>query len=294
MRHDEYKDLLALEAVGALSHDESQTLAMHLASCENCRAELDELTEAAASLAYMVAPVAPSPELRARTVSRVSKLRAQQDGYSLVKEQSPVRPTSVVEKDVRSGYEGFSAWRLLFGTPALRYGAFSALLTIAILSSVLVLVLNRNGELSAEIARLTESLNDARIAAERDRGELVQTREAVEVLTAQEALVVSLAGTEVAPSANAKLAYDRRTGRAVFSVNGLPPAPEGKAYQLWYIADGKPLPGPVFTTARSGETLLQDQVPNAGRNATLFAVTLEPAGGVSAPTGDKYLLGQSS
>lgn len=76
----------------------------------------------------------------------------------------------------------------------------------------------------------------------------------------------------------------------LFAYN-LPPAPAGKAYQLWFIADLKhPVPGAVFNTDQQGRAVMRDQVPEAGRNASVFAVTLEPAGGVSAPTGEKYLL----
>jgi anti-sigma-K factor RskA len=80
----------------------------------------------------------------------------------------------------------------------------------------------------------------------------------------------------------------------VLLADNLPPAPAGKAYQLWFIVGDKPQPGTVFTPDATGHAEVRDQAPAAGRNATVFAVTLEPSGGVSAPTGDKYLLGAAS
>jgi len=102
---------------------------------------------------------------------------------------------------------------------------------------------------------------------------------------------VELSGTPEATSATAKLTYDN-TGRALLVTNGLPRAPAGKEYQLWFIVGGKPLPGKTFNPDNTGRGTSTDQVPDAARNAAVFAVTLEPAGGVSAPTGAIYLRGE--
>ena len=64
MRHEDYKGLLALEAAGALDEGERRTLEGHLSSCAECRAELRELSDVAAALAFTVAPVAPPARLR--------------------------------------------------------------------------------------------------------------------------------------------------------------------------------------------------------------------------------------
>ena len=71
MRHEEFKELLALEAAGALEAGERGPLEEHLSSCAECRAELREMTDAVAALAYTVAPVAPPAHLRARVLERV-------------------------------------------------------------------------------------------------------------------------------------------------------------------------------------------------------------------------------
>jgi anti-sigma-K factor RskA len=106
---------------------------------------------------------------------------------------------------------------------------------------------------------------------------------------------MTLAGTEMATRARAKFVYDRKTGKAMLMADDLPPAPAGKAYQLWFIADGKPpMPGHVFNTNAAGHAEMRDQMPEEAMGATVFAVTLEPSNGVNAPTGPKYLLGAAS
>jgi hypothetical protein len=75
----------------------------------------------------------------------------------------------------------------------------------------------------------------------------------------------------------------------------LPPAPAGKAYQLWFIAEGKPpMPGSVFQPDARGHAEMHENIPPEGRTAAVFAVTLEPEGGTSAPTGEMYLKGSAS
>src|SRR5687768_13238654 len=58
------------------------------------------------------------------------------------------------------------------------------------------------------------------------------------VLPISASRVAQLSGTREATGATAKLAYDNN-GRAVLITNGLPRAPEGKAYQLWFIVSDK-------------------------------------------------------
>jgi len=112
-----------------------------------------------------------------------------------------------------------------------------------------------------------------------------------ELVTAPGSRIAELSGTSEALGASAKLAYNK-TGRAFLIANGVPRAPEGKEYQLWYIVDNKPIPGKTFAPDNSGNGRLEDQVPEAARRSAVFAITLEPAGGVRSPTGAIYLRGE--
>jgi anti-sigma-K factor RskA len=71
----------------------------------------------------------------------------------------------------------------------------------------------------------------------------------------------------------------------------LPPAPAGKDYQIWFIAEGKPVPGGVFKPDEQGHVEMQAEIPANARSASAFAITLEPQGGTVAPTGQKFLQG---
>lgn len=253
--------MLELEALDALDQTEERAVREHLEDCAECRAELGELRDTAAMLAHLVPAATPPAHLRARILEAVaaegqnSNAQAETDRPSLKeKEPLPFAPRR------RASYN----WGALL----------AASLLIGALIVSLFLLWQRKNAAEAELAR---------------------EREVRELLSAPGSSMVMLSGTETAPQARAKLAYDRQTGRAMLFAYNLPPAPAGKAYQLWFITpDGKVLPGGVFGTNTSGQAEMRDQIPVEGRDAQAFAVTLEPAGGVSVATGAKYLLGSKS
>ena len=120
------------------------------------------------------------------------------------------------------------------------------------------------------------------------KNQLARLHEAIELVAAPGTRMSELTGTSEMPGAHATLAFDKN-GRAILMAKGLPPPPAGKAYQLWFIAGGRPMPGKVFSTDSSGAGMVNDQVPAEALNAAVFAITLEPENGVQQPTGPMYL-----
>ena len=121
------------------------------------------------------------------------------------------------------------------------------------------------------------------------KDEMARSNEFVKLLTAPGSRMAELAGTAQASSATAKIAYDKN-GHAMLMARGLPPAPQGKEYQLWYIVGSKaPMPGKSFAPDEAGQGMLTDQMPHEAMDSAVFAITLEPAGGLPAPTGEIYL-----
>lgn len=324
MNHEDYKEMLALDALGLLEEADAGALREHLEGCAQCRAEADEMRGVAAMLAYTAPPVAPDGELRGRILgsihsvnsadgvtsasrpgdaaasvanaSQTGSANAAGEGGAAASPDDAATPLPAAHAPAKvlpfagrgEGRPGF------FGRPAYAFGAIAASLVIAVLAVSLFMLWQQNEEMRAEIRRLSTRADEMTARAGEMQSELSREREEREILAAPGTRMTTLAGTESAPAAHAMLAYDRRTGRALLLASDLPPAPAGKAYQLWFIAGGRPLPGKVFTTDAGGRATLRDQIPPEGSNATIFAVTLEPAQGVSAPTGDKFLVGNAS
>jgi anti-sigma factor RsiW len=303
MRHEDYKQLLALEAVGALDREERAQLDEHLPSCTECREELLALSDAAASLLYTVAPVRPSPALRAGILARV---RAVDPSEVFVDSSEVAAPSKGVDpseargraqtpdgpRDLRALLRGVSLWQVFAWRPALGFGAAAAVVACVLLGLTSLSLWNRTQSLSAEVASLSDRLREAQGEISGQREQLASARDVDELLASPAVRVAELSGKKPAPEAHAMLAYDRSTGRAVVMASGLPPCPEGHAYQLWLIADNKPLPGGTFKTDAQGRARMSDRLP-PNHDAPTFAVTLEREGGVPAPQGDVFLLGAS-
>ena len=86
--------------------------------------------------------------------------------------------------------------------------------------------------------------------------------------------------------ASGRVVWNQTKGGLLF-VSGLPPAPAGKAYELWAIAGGAPRAAGLFQVDAGGRAT--HHVDATGGAVDVFAVTLEPAGGVPAPTGPMVL-----
>jgi anti-sigma-K factor RskA len=121
------------------------------------------------------------------------------------------------------------------------------------------------------------------------REQLARSQEFLQLVNTPGARMTELKGTDVGAGAIAKLVYDNN-GRAMLLADKLPSVPQGKAYQLWFIVgNNPPMPGKTFVPDSEGKGVLKDQMPEAALNSAVFAITLEPAGGLPAPTGKIYL-----
>jgi anti-sigma-K factor RskA len=78
-------------------------------------------------------------------------------------------------------------------------------------------------------------------------------------------------------------------GKAVLVVDSLAPAPPGKTYELWVSGGGAPVPAGVFSGAGDRDVVPVDQPVDTG---SVVLVTVEPEGGVDAPTTQPIIASQ--
>lgn len=266
MVHETSKEMLASHALSALDAADLRELEEHLDTCPECRLELAEWQATAAALALGATAVEPSADLRERILERVRG----DDRLDQRSEQANVVDFSRAARRARSGWPAFAA--------------IAASIIFIALTTALIVLWRQNRAAGAELARISSELH-------RQELKLATESKIVQILTTRGARSSELVGTKDAPHAHALLAVDRQSGHTMLLAQGLPLAPSGKAYQLWFISSGQPpAPGKVFTTDAAGNASLEDQLPANANNASVFAVTLEPQAGVPAPTGSMYLL----
>lgn len=274
MAHENYQEMLAARALSALDADDARVLNLHLESCADCRSQLYQLEETAAAMAFAAidaTPLVPSSELRNR-IFQAARAEA------ISETTEPTSPTTrasfgnVVSMDQRTQRRWNSAQR---------WSAIAASLILVVLGASLFVLWKQNRDAGRELRRLSNQVLEA-------QQQLARQRDAIEIISAPGTRMMELSGTSVMPGAHAMLAFDKN-GRAILMAKGLPPPPQGKAYQLWFIAGDRPMPGKVFTTDASGGGMLSDQVPVQAYTAAVFAITLEDEHGVEVPTGAMYL-----
>jgi anti-sigma-K factor RskA len=116
-------------------------------------------------------------------------------------------------------------------------------------------------------------------------------RVASAVLAAPDLVRIDLAGQQIAPSASARAFWSRSQG-LVFTASNLPAAPAGRGYQLWVLSSQpSPMSAGMLTSDANGRLSTTLKTPVDMPQPVAMAVTLEPEGGVPAPTGEKYLVG---
>jgi anti-sigma-K factor RskA len=79
--HEEYKENIGAYVLGALPDLESELLERHLATCESCRAEVEELRPVTAAIGRSVLQLEPPPSLKASLMEVVNaEAAARADG----------------------------------------------------------------------------------------------------------------------------------------------------------------------------------------------------------------------
>lgn len=112
-----------------------------------------------------------------------------------------------------------------------------------------------------------------------DNGSLVS-----EIVAQPDAEVVSLQGPSTAV---ANFVYSTSLGQGVLVARGLDDIGDDMTYQAWLIGDGEPVPVGLFRADNGNATF--EVVGDLAATAQL-GVTIEPAGGSPAPTGEIQLV----
>ncbi|HEX6775737.1 MAG TPA: anti-sigma factor [Methylomirabilota bacterium] len=261
MNHDEVVELAAAYALGALDGEERARFEALLAAGDvDARATLRDFESTVATLAAETAE-SPPPAVKSALMARIDS-----------EERSRGNVTRVLSMP-RSAPPRRSLWTVV------AVGAIAAgVAAIAVGLAVSTVYDRRIGQLAQEQAQLRE--------------ELARQESLVTIFQDPATQVAALSGLAPAPEAKARLLWHATAG-GLLVAQGLPPAPAGKAYELWAITGtGAPVPAGVFAVDARGVGSLRVAPLRSGAPPDTFAVTLEPADGVTAPTGSMYLVGK--
>jgi len=261
MNRDEIAELAAGYALGALdAEDRARFEALLAAGDTEATAALRDFEGAVTGLAAETTET-PSPAIKAALMTKIDAQGRSRE--TVVRTLYSVRP----DRPRRS------TWTLVLS------GAMAAGIAAIAVGLVVSAAYDRR------LTQLAQEAAALKLEAERQQSVIALLRDPV-------TQVVALSGLEPAPGAKARMLWHATAG-GLLVAQGLPPAPEGKAYELWAIAgEGAPVPAGLFTVDPKGVGSLRVAPIQAAGAVDTFAVTLEPAAGVPAPTGAMYLTGK--
>jgi anti-sigma-K factor RskA len=261
--HDEMA-LAAPYVLGALEPDERRVFEAHVATCRVCTDEVRSLNRVAEALARSVPARTPPAELRARVLDAIGTA------------SRAARPPGHGRRSPRA----VPGWLPLAATVVvcLGLGAYAWLLQ----QRVATLEARLDGAERRALAAERDTI-DARRAADQAEIKLA-------VVTAPDLVRIDLAGQPPAARASGRALWSRGRGMVLTTAN-LPAAPAGRVYQVWVVTAAAAVSAGLLTPDPAGAATVFFETPRDIPAPVAVAVTLEPAGGVPAPTGDKYLVG---
>lgn len=253
-------DLIDLYVFGALEPNEVTHVDDHLAVCVRCRDLLDDRKRVVDLLAWTPDQYDPPPELQHKLMQRIEGL--QREASSGV--ETAALPQSPARK--RRWYELWSIQDLSLST--MRGGMVLALL----LGFVLV---GWNVALQWRLSNLSASVG--------------QQQKTIEVLLANGAHMIAMAAQPGAPTARGNLIVSPHSSEGLLVADGLPVLPADKAYQLWLSNGSSRTSAALFRVDASGAASVYVRSQRPLTSYTGCGITIEPAKGSPAPTGQRVL-----
>jgi anti-sigma-K factor RskA len=197
--------------------------------------------------------------------------------FEKIKEKLAIKHGKVIEMKPKSSWSQYLGW--------------AAAVAIFIGAAYQFMLLNTTKNLALTISNDKEKLQETVVTLKLKN---TKAQTALAVIRDTKNTVISLGGQAAAPTASAKVFWNKATQVVYIDASGLPEPPEGMVYQIWSLKLA-----PQLTPTSIG--LLSDFATNDEKlfavektgDAEAFGITLEPAGGSKSPTMEQlYTLGK--
>jgi len=250
--HQTPQDLAAAYALDALTPEEARQFEAFLETSPEAQRDVAEFRDVAALLALAGPERAVRPDLRDRVLARIAG------------ERNRRIPSTALRSSGRR-------------TASAVWGALAAsLIAVVGLGAALL-------SLRGDVARLEQTLAE--------RQQQLAGREATLNAILEPGVELYQLTASGDPDPGVQLFWDRERNRAIVHGFRLKPVPEGRAYQLWFIKDGKPVPSVTFKPEPTGHAKVEQVPVPADGKVSAAAITIEPEGGSQQPTSPILLVG---
>ncbi len=265
MDHEQLKELLPIEALGRLEGEEARELEAHLREgCDECDAELRSFRETLAAMALSEAGEGPADRIWRKLEQRMTP--AMLESAPIARKAD--RPWSRTTEP--AGRPGVArGWRVATAV------SIAAAIVLAIVAGNFANQLNTTQrDNSTQLAALETQVHQLSQQLLQRNRELVSLRNQVaaagaltQTMLAPDLRTIKLGPLPPAPDAAGLVAISTSRDQTLLEVAGLPPAPAGKAYELWWIrAKSGPVRAALFTPGPHGTAIVPDDDTAGGRD----------------------------
>jgi len=243
MSDQDIHHLAAAYALDAVDPHEWAAFEAHLASCETCRADVDEFRSTQSSMAQAQA-LTPPPAMKRRVLDEITRTRQVSPRTNASGESDRARHGGTVRRNWIAGSLAAAAVLLVVGVVAFSGG-------------------DGTDQFAVDLAMVLEQ---------------------------PDAHLLELA-EQPGTAGRFKVAWSDSLHRAVLIGDDLPPAPSGKAYELWLITDDHSVAMRILDPGNDGTVHATFDLPHS---PSKWAITVEPSAGVEVATGDIIFVAATS
>jgi anti-sigma-K factor RskA len=307
MSTEEKQEQAALYALGALSQHEARAFESHVRDGDSqAEAELVSFEEVVGVIGYVVEPVEPPTYLLDVLTARLKKeqqeLAANQPLHFADRSNASAQPMAGSPANILSPFsqaprnvEPFPEVKPARKSPVLSFMPWALAASLAVCATIGLLAW-RNAKLESDalknqVALVKSQTEELRSQLDQENGKIYELARINQALRSPNSRVIELAGQEVAPSSTGNIYWDTSGNQWVVAAN-LPPAPEGKVYQLWYVTSDAKISAGLVKTDNKGHAFTVIDFPKDITNLAAAAITLEPEGGSAQPTMPIYTIGK--
>lgn len=274
--NDPFSGLAGLYALGALNADERKDFETHIETCQNCVDEVMALLPVSHALTRAVPYHEPPVQLRERVTQSITGVSSAENSDRNKSQPRTVQSNSSQTKNRRFLFK-MLAMILLVAAGALGWYA-SQQVNFA-------RSLEENLDAANQRAILAETQTDAALQL------LRESSQQADLFSSDNLIPMRLTAQPAAPNAQGRVFWTGTNGIAL-TVTGLPPAPVGRAYHLWFVPVDTPVSGGPLTLDSTGRVMTNIEAPDEVVVPVAVAITLEPEGDMINPTGEVYFLGR--
>lgn len=278
--HDALRENSGLYVLDALAPEVHSAFEAHVSNCDVCAADVRRVSDGIHALASALPQVDPPATVRDRVRLTVMALLS-----------GPHRTVSFASRAADTNNSGHMA-----DSPSSKSRAFWAGWIIAAASLLVAAVAgvyaaNLKQQLNDVELRLVDAVMKLQVADQQVTAAATQAnavRSNLALLASSDVQDLKLTGKAPAPDATGRVFISKSRGM-LFSATKLPPVPDDRTYQLWFLTKAAPVSAGVVRPDADGNVTAAFDAPADAGAPTGFAVSIEPDGGGTAPTGAIYL-----